>query len=251
MLFNTQRYLFTACVLFAISAIGCTEGYPPPAYGQESNTAVESRDDVDSSNQQQKPTRQYEVVATEADGSTTVQFSQVVFAPETRTRTTGYDDGVEVEDTYTVWVSQTNLETVSVPSEEDVVDFLNERYPQVVPQPDTEENVLYEIVEREPDGTTVVLVNVFNFQEEIRTRKITRHGRTVEQCYARYEPTMHLVVRIRVPAGQDILATVDDFQRAVSPPPPPPAPAVQDIPTAPPAPVVQDIPPAPVVDPGA
>jgi hypothetical protein len=248
MLFNTQHYLFTACVLFAISTIGCTEGYPPPVHGQESSTAVESREDVDLSNQQQKPTRQYEVVATEADGSTTVQFSQDVFTPETRTSTMQYDDGVEVENTYTVWVPQTTHETVSVPSGEHVVDFLNESYPQTLPKPDTEEDVLYEIVEREPDGTTVVLVNVFDYQEEIRTRKITRHGRTVEQCYARYEPTLHEVVRIRVPAGQDILATVEDFQTAVSPPP---APAIEGIPAAPPAPVVQDIPPAPVVDSGA
>ena len=246
--FNTRHYLFTACSLFAFTAFGCTEGYPPPAHGQESRPAAESRDDVDSGKQPQKPTRQYEVLAEEADGSTTVQFSDDVFAPETRTKTTQYDDGTEVENTYTVWVPQTILKTFSVPSGQHVDDFLNEGYPQILPQPESEEDVLYEIVEREPDGTTVVMVKVFDYQEEIRTRTITRNGREFEQCYARYEPTMYVALRIRVPAGQDILATVNDFQMAVSATR---APAIQGSPTQPPAPAAQDIPPAPVVDPGA
>ena len=259
MLFNTQQFLCAACSLFAFTAIGCTDGFPfsfpLPAHGQEVNQGAVSPDEVVPA--EERPDREFDVLAKEPDGSTTVQFSQVVFEPVMQTRKVKDFNGDIVEESSTNWVPKTHLKTILVPSGEDIVQFLNEHHPQLLPRPNAEEDVIYEVVERESDGTIVVAVNLFDFRHEILTRTIVRNGREIEQCYARYEPTLHAVARIRVPAGREILEAVGDFHFAMNPPP---APIIEDAPIAEPvndgipaapAPAFDDIPPAPVVEPDA
>ena len=75
-------------------------------------------------------------------------------------------------------------------------------------EPEVIEDLLYEIVEREPDGTTVVQVELVEFREETRSRTVVRDGETVEQVYVVVTPVTELVT-VQVPPGRAVLEYLD------------------------------------------
>ena len=121
-------------------------------------------------------------------------------------------------------------------------------------EPEVIEELLYEIVEREPNGATIVQLELVDFHEETRSRTVVRDGETVEQVYFISTPVTE-VVTVRVPAGRNILEYLDEQFEPLEEEPEmaaPPLPAPSAFP-APPAPVDDEVPfpPAPMVGPDA
>jgi hypothetical protein len=210
MFLMTQRNLVAAFALLALTAIGCIDGFSPAAHAQPPNGAVATSSDNASTTSQVEAKRRYEILGRKPDGATTVALEYVLFVPTTLSRTSNLN-GRTIEKIYTISVPETRTREVTIPAGKDIDSFLNERYRSTgLPEAEVEEEVFYELLEIKSDGTRIVQMQMTEFEMEIRTRTLTKNGKTIEQCYAAFVPVSNEVVRVHVPPGRDILDYLDE-----------------------------------------